>query len=276
MDKQKLHNGIIDLTGQKYGMLTVLRMGDRLNDGSIAWWCLCECGVEKQLRSGHFKAGRVISCGCAAKGRNLIGQKFGMLEVIESYDNERHGVKYWKCICECGETKVCQGSHLRSGQTTSCGCISHGMSYTKIYKVWSSMKDRCYNEKSTSYENYGGRGIRVCCEWTEEKVGFVNFFNDMGEAPEGMTLDRIDVNGDYSPENCRWTDRSTQNFNKRKSVVNKSGVVGVSWHKLVNKWLASISRNYEVFILGYFDDFDEACKAGRDAELEYYGVKRDD
>jgi len=265
-----------DLSGQKFGMLTVLRLARRLEDRSRTWWCLCDCGTEKELRSCHFKYGKTISCGCIQKGEDLTGKRFGKLTVIVGYETEVFGVKYWKCVCECGEGKICQGSHLKSGQTVSCGCIHHRMSYTKIYSVWSSMKDRCYNENSTAYKNYGGKGVKVCYEWVNEESGFLSFYKDMGEAPEGMSLDRIDVTGDYCPENCRWADRSTQNFNQRKRITNTSGVVGVSWSKSANKWFAHISKNNSRTVLGYFEDFDEACKVRWDAEIEYYGVNRND
>lgn len=99
--------------------------------------------------------------------------------------------------------------------TRAKNAITHGMSYTKAYDVWVSMKSRCLNKKDKSYKNYGGRGIKICDRW----LSFQNFYEDMGEPPKGKTLDRIDNDGDYFPPNCRWATRAQQNRNHRRNVV---------------------------------------------------------
>lgn len=111
---------------------------------------------------------------------------------------------------------------------------------TKEYISWQNMKSRCYNKNTINYKNYGGRGIQVCERWMNS---FDNFISDMGECPEGLTLDRIDNDGNYEPDNCRWTDRTTQNINNRKESRNKSGYIGVSWDKSRDRWYACIRRN---------------------------------
>lgn len=127
-------------------------------------------------------------------------------------------------------------------------------------------------ESVAEYSLYGGRGISVCDRWLEkDRKGFFNFLEDMGLAPDGMTLDRIDVNGNYEPGNCRWVDVSTQAYNKRKLEANTSGRTGVYWSKAGNKWVARISKNKVIFELYYGDSFEDAVKAREEAEIKYYG-----
>lgn len=135
------------------------------------------------------------------------------------------GDALWLCECECGTLKTVRGNSLRAGTTQSCGCshkekgkkchYKHGMCNSKTYRAWASMKRRCYRQDDHHYGCYGGRGIKVCERWLNS---FENFVCDMGECPEGFSLDRIDVNGDYEPSNCRWTDIYTQSNNKRNNV----------------------------------------------------------
>lgn len=158
----------------------------------------------------------------------MIGRVFGELTVVSEVperDNQKR-IKY-VCSCSCGGGKTVLGSTLRAGITISCGCaktrntLKHGMEGTPTYASWSSMKSRCNNENDANYSGYGGRGVRVCDEWFD----FINFFNDMGLKPQDKTLDRIDVNGNYEPSNCRWATLKTQQRNRRNSVfVEHNGV----------------------------------------------------
>ena len=136
------------------------------------------------------------------------------------------------------------------------------------------MLHRCYNEKRDNYLYYGGRGIEVCERWSGD-VGFINFLEDMGDCPDKLSIDRINVNGDYTPENCRWADLSVQGYNKGLDPNNSSGKSGVSFYKLQNKWSAEIHHQGRHIRLGMFVNFDDAVKARKEAELKYYGWNKE-
>lgn len=142
---------------------------------------------------------------------------------------------------------------------------NHGKSGSEGYQVWQAMKDRCNNPRNKSYKYYGGRGIRVCDRWLES---YANFLADMGTAPKGMQLDRIDNDGNYEPSNCRWATRSQQILNRRYS--NPSGYRGV-YRRPSKKWYASIVINGKHQVIGTFDDIEEAALAWDSAAIQLHG-----
>ena len=156
--------------------------------------------------------------------KDLRDQVFTKLTPIGVFDKINSRAR-WLCKCECGNTKLVSVSNLLNGHTRSCGCLkqtndqnkTHGMTRSKSYVVWANMNQRCFDPKATHFKHYGGRGITVSEDWKK----FENFFADMGEPPIGLTIDRINNNGNYEKNNCRWATYKQQALNKRNNKCNR-------------------------------------------------------
>lgn len=164
--------------------------------------------------------------------KDLTGQRFGRLTVISRAENTAQGQARWLCECDCGKRKKVNGQHLRNGSVVSCGCsraekaskravernTTHGLRHTRLYRIYRCMLFRCYNSSHKYYSRYGGRGISICDEWKNDFSLFAewalkNGYNDT------LSIDRIDVNGNYEPNNCRWVTNKVQSENRTDNII---------------------------------------------------------
>lgn len=191
------------------------------------------------------------------KIKNLVGQKFGKLLVINPTDkrNSKREV-IWECKCDCGNKTFANTYSLTSGHTKSCGCsinheslsaagkkgggiVKHNLSKTRIYKTYTDMIHRCHNPNNPEFKNYGSRGIKVCDEWLDKENGVMSFYNWAinNGYKENLSIDRIDVNGNYCPENCRWATNKEQQNNKRNNCFleyNGKILTIAQWSEILN------------------------------------------
>lgn len=231
----------IDLSGKRFGKLTVVERADEdyiYGDPNKPkrmwkWVCKCDCGETVTVIQNNLTRGRTKSCKkCNTadnKFKDITGMKFGHLTVIERAPDKivcGEKVVHWYCKCDCGNPEMVSvsGHNLRNGHTTSCGCginkITHGKYGTRLYKIYRGMITRCENPNSPSYPRYGGRGISICKEWREDGIGFMNFYDwaiSNGYSDE-LSIDRIDNDRGYSPDNCRWATATMQANNRSTSA----------------------------------------------------------
>lgn len=209
---------------------------------------------------------------------NYAGQKFGRLTIKSVANGTNKNYVTCECQCECGKTISTKLGYLTKGTTQSCGCSRSGKyssgikRNSRLYEVWWAMLNRCNNENNKAYKNYGGRGITVCESWNSfdafSKWALANGYDK--DAPRGeCTIDRIDVNGNYTPDNCQFATMIEQARNKRLYAKNEIGCPGVYCLK-PNRWRVLINVNKKRIHIGYYNTAESAIEARRQAELKYF------
>lgn len=261
----------IDLTGQRFGRLVVIEKGEpHITSGGqyiTTWKCKCDCGNITIVQAPKLKKGHTTSCGCIVKENkgahfeDLIGQRFNRLTVVKFIPpNERTARGYnWWCKCDCGNYIKANANKLKNGLQQSCGCLKEEMkqnigkinkkykhSNKRLYGIYKAMLNRCYDPEGREYHNYGGRGIEVCPEWLGE-YGYDVFAEwalstgyDMNAKHGACTIDRVDVNKGYSPENCTWKTNDEQQNNRRD---NRFYTYNGETHTM-KEWSRIIGMNY--------------------------------
>lgn len=160
----------------------------------------------------------------------MIGQKFGRLTVLEELPERKHNTRVYRCKCDCGNIIDVRKDMLKNGNTKSCGCLqreaasvvgknkrTHGKSKTRLYSIYHHIINRCYNKNTRNYQNWGGRGIKICDAWLNDFMNFYSWAINNGYH-EGLSIDRINVDGNYEPDNCRWATSKEQGNNRRTSI----------------------------------------------------------
>ena len=266
-----------DLTGKKFYHLEVLKYEGSSNGNGALWLCQCDCGNKCKVLAKKLLCGDTRSCGCRKERLiDLTGRRYGRLEVIKKYKSLNSSTR-WLCKCDCGNYTVVHANSLKSGNTKSCGCIkietqkmkaTHGMTHTPLYGVWNSMKQRCNNPNSTSFKSYGARGISVCEEWENDFYNFYEWAISNGYA-KGLSIDRIDVNGNYEPGNCRWADNITQANNKRNNVCYELN----GETKTINQWCREYNISYSV-VHQRIKKFGYTLKEALETPVKKYGGKK--
>jgi hypothetical protein len=206
---------------------------------------------------------------------DLTGMTFGAYEVLYECERRKNNARVWMCKCKCDREAEVYHTNLTCRSNQMCKyCTYESYKVSEMHKtmknVYDGMIGRCFlTADSDRYDYYGGRGITVDEAWLGEH-GFQQFWRDVGDRPEGTSLDRINPNGNYCKENCRWVSSGEQAYNKRRLERNTSGRTGISWNSKLDKWEAYIGVKGEIIRLGVFANFEDAVKAREEAELKYY------
>lgn len=243
---------IKDMAGDRYGRWTVKSFA-HIRNGQARWVCVCDCGNKKIVFGSSLQRGNTKSCGClkiekqTGPKEDISGNKYGCITVL-CHDQGRK----WLGKCSCGKMVSVDKYQLTSGSTQSCGCLrketrtTHGMYGTTEYMSWSSMIQRCTNPNNTGYASYGGRSIKVCTRWLNS---FASFYADMGDKPDdGLSIDRIDNNGNYEPGNCRWATSEQQHNNTRSNrfiTYDGETLTLAQWARKLNRPRATIRHSLD-------------------------------
>lgn len=257
-----------NLLGQRFGMLEVIKRDGAMPDGEATWICKCDCGNTKSIRGSVLvRKNGTKSCGCLMGNPiDLSGKRYGALTVIKKSENKGNKTM-WICKCDCGNEAVVSGGNLQSGHTRNClecgykstglSRKTHGKSHTSLFRIWSGMITRCEYEKGRSFKDYGGRGIKVCEEWRKDFQKFYDWSINNGYK-KGLEIDRINVNGNYEPSNCRWVTNIVNANNKRSNVFIEYG----GEKKTIAEWARFYNVNYKSLWgnLSKGDSLDEAVR----------------
>ena len=201
----------------------------------------------------------------------MIGDKFNRLIVLEKY--YKHNRLYYKCLCDCGNICYIRGDSIKSGHIKSCGCLHkevssklglksviHGKTNTRLYNIYRGIKQRCYNKNNQAYVNYGERGIKMCDEWRNDFITFYNWSMNNGYNDD-LTIDRIDVDGNYEPSNCRWVTKSVQNNNTRKTIY----LAYSGKFQTFTQWAKELNVNRNTIRQRYYRGYsDKECLLGKE------------
>lgn len=218
------------MINKKFNYLTVVEYIGNINHRKF-YKCICDCGKETKASGTKLRNNKTKSCGCLLRdihessSSNWVGKKFNRLTILKSYNKEKYKDREFLCVCDCGNKKITTIASLKKGSTKSCGCLrkekmskamtTYGLSSNDLYREWQSIKTRCTNPNSKAYKRYGKRGIDISDEWKNNPEKFISdIINNIGERPEGKTLDRIDNNKGYSITNVKWSTPLEQAHNR--------------------------------------------------------------
>lgn len=239
-----------NLTGQKFGRWTVIAPAHKRHRQQYCT-CRCECGTIRDVELTQLKNGSSQSCGCSRnKSKGLVGKRYNHLTVIDTFAYKHR--TFCICRCDCGNLTTVRADALKSGGTKGCGCLiadahkKHGRTNHRLHHVWVGMIQRCCNSKNPAYRLYGGRGIGICEEWRSNFSSFFDWAMQNGYADD-LSIDRIDVDGDYCPSNCRFANAKEQGRNRRSTkMINFNGETKplTEWCELLG--LSEVSVRYRL------------------------------